>query len=76
MSILNALIGPITGLLDKFIEDALLSGFSTVRIIHGLGTGALRQAVHSYLKSHPRISEYGPPKERPGDLAITVAEVI
>jgi DNA mismatch repair protein MutS2 len=62
--------------LDRFIDSALLSGFDTIRVIHGLGTGALRKAVRSHLKSHPRIQSYGDPEERPGDKAVTVADII
>ncbi len=62
--------------LARFIDDALLSGFDSVRIIHGIGTGALRRAVHSYLKSHPRILSYRQSED--GEVindAVTIAEL-
>ena len=44
--------------LDKYLDDALLAGLSTARIIHGKGTGALREAVRRYLEGHPRVSGF------------------
>lgn len=39
--------------LDKFLEESLLNNFAGVRIIHGMGTGALRNFIHNYLKNNP-----------------------
>ncbi|AQW22197.1 endonuclease MutS2 [Lentilactobacillus curieae] len=45
--------------LDSYIDSALLAGYPTVTIIHGKGTGALRNGVNDYLKSNPRVGSYG-----------------
>lgn len=45
-------------LLDKFLDDAVLAGLGQVRIIHGKGTGTLRQAVADYLRKHPQVAEF------------------
>ena len=37
-------------IVDKYLDNAMLNKASSVRIIHGMGTGALRKAVHAYLK--------------------------
>jgi DNA mismatch repair protein MutS2 len=43
-------------ILDKFIDDALLTGLPFVRIIHGKGTGALKEAIHKHLpQAHPGV---------------------
>ncbi len=39
--------------LDEFISNAIMSNISTIQIIHGKGTGALRQAIHEFLANHP-----------------------
>lgn len=58
--------------LEKYLDDAYLSHLETVRIVHGKGTGALRNAVHSqlkrikYVKSY-RLAEYGE-----GDAGVTI----
>lgn len=63
-------------LLDKYLDDAYLSGLPNVRIVHGKGTGALRGYVHSSLKNKSyiksfRLGEYGE-----GDSGVTIAEFI
>lgn len=43
---------------DRFIDQSLMQGFITLRIIHGIGTGALRSGLHRYFKTHKQIKEY------------------
>jgi DNA mismatch repair protein MutS2 len=52
-------------LLEKYLDDAILAGYSSVRINHGRGTGTLRAVVHQYLKSHPQVRGFhlAPPHE-------------
>ena len=59
--------------LEEFLDKALRDGLSTVRIIHGHGTGALRQAVRDLLEGHPLAKSFAPePPERGGDGATVV----
>jgi len=44
--------------LDKYLDDASLAGLQQVRIIHGKGTGVLREAVHSFLEEHPAVRSF------------------
>ncbi len=60
--------------LDKYLDDAYLSHLSSVRVVHGKGTGALRNAVHKHLKRLSyvkafRLGEYGE-----GDAGVTIVE--
>ncbi len=60
--------------LDKYLDDACLAHLPSVRIVHGKGTGALRKAVHDYLRrckyvKNYRLGEYGE-----GDAGVTIAE--
>lgn len=41
--------------LDKYLDDAFLSGLNTVTIVHGRGTGTLRKGVQNYLRTHPHV---------------------
>ena len=43
---------------EKYIDDALLAGYPRVSIIHGKGTGALRQGVQEYLRNHRSVKSY------------------
>ena len=43
---------------DKYLDDAFLSGLSNVTLIHGKGTGAVRNAIHNMLKRHPHAKTY------------------
>ena len=42
----------------RFIDQALLGGINQVRIIHGKGTGALREGVHQYLRTLPQVAHF------------------
>lgn len=44
--------------LSKFVDNALLNGLDQIRIIHGFGTGALREMTHNYLKKNKHVKEY------------------
>ena len=57
---------------DKYIDDAVLAGMPTVRIIHGKGTGALRAALWKYFKSDRRIKSYRHGEYGEGDAGVTV----
>lgn len=60
---------------EKYIDDALLSNYHQVSIIHGKGTGALRQGVQQYLKKHPRIKGYRFGEAGEGGSGVTIAEL-
>lgn len=57
---------------DKYIDDAVLAGVPTIRIIHGKGTGALRAALWKYFKHDKRIKSYRHGEYGEGDAGVTV----
>ncbi len=59
-------------MVDKYLDDAVLAGISTVRIIHGKGTGALRKALTTHIKSDPRVKEFRSGVFGEGDSGVTV----
>jgi DNA mismatch repair protein MutS2 len=58
--------------LDKYLDDAFLAGMPFARIIHGKGTGALRQAVQQELRAHPLVQSYRAGEEGEGGSGVTV----
>ena len=60
---------------DKYLDEALVSGFHTVRLIHGKGTGALKAALWQYLKGDKRISNFRIGQFGEGDGGVTVVEL-
>lgn len=60
--------------LDKYLDDAYLSHAPSVRIVHGKGTGALRQAVHQHLKRISYVKSYHLGEYGEGDSGVTIAD--
>jgi DNA mismatch repair protein MutS2 len=60
---------------SKFLDDALLADERTVRIVHGHGTGRLREALGAYLKDHPLVSHVSVAGERDGGRAAMIVEL-
>jgi DNA mismatch repair protein MutS2 len=62
--------------LDRYLDTAYLAGLPFVRIIHGKGTGALRQAVREELRGHPLVSEFRAGDNSEGGEGVTVAKLV
>ncbi|MCB0145575.1 MAG: Smr/MutS family protein, partial [Caldilineaceae bacterium] len=61
---------------ESYLDDAYLSRLPWVRIIHGKGTGALREAVRDLLRGHPLVSKYRSGEEGEGGDGVTVAHLV
>jgi DNA mismatch repair protein MutS2 len=59
--------------LDKYLDDAFLAGLPYVRIIHGKGTGTLRQAVRQRLHEHALVNSQRPGEQGEGGQGVTIA---
>ena len=58
--------------LDKYLDDAYLSHMPSVRVVHGKGTGALRKAVHNYLRRQKHVASYRLGEFGEGDAGVTI----
>lgn len=61
--------------LDKYLDSAIMSGITTVTVIHGKGTGALRKAVQAFLKGHKAVKSYRLGVFGEGEAGVTIAEL-
>ena len=61
--------------LDQFIDSAVLSGIGSITIIHGKGTGVLRDAVRQHLRRHKSIKTFRPGVYGEGEDGVTIAEL-
>ncbi len=62
--------------LERYLDSAYMAGLLWVRIIHGKGTGKLRQAVRKALSEHPQVKSYELGGEKEGGEGVTVAKLM
>ena len=68
-------VGEALGSVDQALDRAVLAGLHEVRIIHGIGTGALRNAVQKHLKGHPQVESQRWGEGHEGGRGVTVARL-
>jgi len=61
--------------LDQYLNDAFMAGLYQVRVVHGKGTGTLRQVVRKQLDHHPLVESYRPGGYGEGGAGVTVVEL-
>ncbi len=61
--------------IEAFLDSAVLSNLSEVRIVHGMGTGKLRAGVHELLRTHANVESYRLGKYGEGDTGVTIVKI-
>lgn len=61
--------------IDKYLDDCSISKLSTVRVVHGKGTGKLRDGIHSFLRNHPHVKSFRLGSFGEGEMGVTVVEL-
>ena len=61
--------------LDKYLDDAFMSGLYQVRVVHGKGAGTLRRIVREQLAKHPLVKSYRPGDYGEGGTGVTIVEL-
>jgi DNA-nicking Smr family endonuclease len=62
--------------IDEFLNDIYNAGLHYARIVHGKGTGVLRQEVSRYLATHPLVKSYHPADRYSGGIGATEVELV
>jgi DNA mismatch repair protein MutS2 len=65
----------VAGVLDAFVNDAFLANLTSVRVIHGYGTGVLREVVRELLERHPLVASFRAAEPNQGGAGVTVVEL-
>ncbi|MCD7760657.1 MAG: Smr/MutS family protein [Clostridiales bacterium] len=63
------------GVIDRFLDDAVMARLQTVTIIHGKGTGALRQAVQQHLRTCKYVKSFRSGRYGEGENGVTIVEL-
>lgn len=61
--------------IDKYLDNCYLSGLTTIRIVHGKGTGALRAGIHKFLKTNPHVKNFRVGTFGEGEMGVTIVEL-
>lgn len=61
--------------IDKYLDDCALAKLQTVRIVHGKGTGKLREGIHLFLRKHPHVKSFRLGTFGEGEMGVTVVEL-
>ena len=61
--------------LDQYLDDAFMAGLYQIRVVHGKGTGTLRQAVREQLAKHSLVKSYRPGVYGEGGAGVTIVQL-
>ena len=61
-------------IIDKYLDDCYLSNLPTARIVHGKGTGKLREGIHTFLRKHPHVKSFRLGTFGEGEMGVTIVE--
>jgi len=74
ISLIGLRVSEAEPLLVKALDDAILADLPHLRVVHGKGTGALRQLVHEVLSADPRVKRFGFAPPNQGGHGVTLVE--
>jgi DNA mismatch repair protein MutS2 len=75
LNIIGKTVAEATDELDKFLDAAYMGNHDRVRIVHGIGMGALKRAVSAALAEHPHVAKFYPAASSEGGNGATIAEL-
>lgn len=75
INVIGYTVDEATFAIDKYLDNCYLSALSSVRIIHGKGTGVLKNGIHQFLKKHPHVKSFRMGTFGEGEMGVTVVEL-
>ena len=75
LNILGLTVGEAIPIIDKYLDDCFIAKLSPIRIVHGKGTGALRNGVHKFLKSNKLVDSFRLGTFGEGEIGVTVVNL-
>ncbi len=72
INLLGCTVDEAASRLEKYLDDAMIAGLESVRIVHGKGTGALRKGIHEYLRRLKFVKSYKLAEFGEGDAGVTI----
>lgn len=75
INVIGMTVDEATFIIDKYIDDCAIAKFSPIRIVHGKGTGKLRDGIHKYLKTNPHVKSFRLGTFGEGEMGVTVVEL-
>jgi DNA mismatch repair protein MutS2 len=73
--LIGATVDDALGRAEKFLDDALLGDEKRLRVVHGHGTGRLRDALRAYFREHPLVASATPAPDNEGGNGATIVEL-
>lgn len=61
--------------IDKYLDDCIIAKLQTIRIVHGKGTGKLRDGIHTFLRKHPHVKGFRVGSFGEGEMGVTIVEL-
>ena len=75
MNVIGQTVSEATEAADKFLDAAYINNLDRVRIVHGVGMGALKRAIATLLSGHPHVDKFSPAAASEGGSGATVVEL-
>lgn len=75
INVIGLTVDEATFLIDKYLDDCAIAKLSPIRIVHGKGTGKLRQGIHTFLKTNPHVKSFRLGTFGEGEMGVTIVEL-
>ena len=75
INVIGQTVDEATFVIDKYLDDCAIAKLSPVRIVHGKGTGKLREGIHKFLKTNPHVKSFRLGTFGEGEMGVTVVEL-